>query len=72
LAPRVPANLGAWQRSRGICACKGVDERTIQQVIINGASTLDAVMRACGAGSECGSCKPEIQQLLQSSFAEAS
>ncbi|WP_308387936.1 molybdopterin-dependent oxidoreductase [Acidithiobacillus sp. AMEEHan] len=72
LAPRVPADLGAWQRSRGICACKGVDEKTIVQVIANGESTLEGVMRACGAGTECGSCKPEIQQLLQINFAEAS
>ncbi|XTI71892.1 molybdopterin-dependent oxidoreductase [Acidithiobacillus sp. AC3] len=72
LAPRVPDNLGAWERSRGICACKGVDEKTIRQVIANGADTLEGVMQCCGAGTECGSCKPEIQQLLQSRLAEAS
>ncbi|AEK57773.1 molybdopterin-dependent oxidoreductase [Acidithiobacillus caldus] len=72
LAPRVPADLGVWRRSRGICACKGIDEMTVQQAIMHGADTLEAVMRACGAGTECGSCKPEILQLLQGGFAEAS
>ncbi|MEY2340676.1 molybdopterin-dependent oxidoreductase [Acidithiobacillus sp. IBUN Pt1247-S3] len=72
LAPRVPANLASWERSRGICACKGVDEKTILHAIANGASSLEGIMQACGAGTECGSCKPEIQQLLQHRFAEAS
>ncbi|WP_248886037.1 nitrate reductase [Acidithiobacillus acidisediminis] len=72
LAPRVPANLGAWERAHGICVCKGVDERRIRQCLDSGANTLEDVMRLCGAGTECGSCKPEIQQLLQHRLAEAS
>ncbi len=72
LAPRVPGDLRGREHSRGVCACRGIDEKTIRQVIHAGARSLEAVLAACGAGSECGSCRPEIQQMLRREYAEAS
>ncbi len=71
-APKVPADRDAWARSRGVCACTGVNERTLRQSIASGAVTLDQIAQVCGAGSECGSCKPEILDLIRSVRQETS
>ena len=64
-APKVPTDMGAWVRSRGVCACTGIDERTLRQHIEAGAVTLDQIAQTCGAGGECGSCKPEILDIIR-------
>ncbi len=48
-----------------VCLCKGVSCGTIRRTIDDGASDVEAVGRACGAGTDCGSCKGEIEELLQ-------
>ncbi|MBU2134648.1 MAG: (2Fe-2S)-binding protein, partial [Alphaproteobacteria bacterium] len=35
--------------------------------IAQGASTVDAVGAATGAGTQCGSCRPEIARMLPAS-----
>uniref|UniRef100_UPI0025B9A7E8 molybdopterin dinucleotide binding domain-containing protein n=1 Tax=Acidithiobacillus sp. TaxID=1872118 RepID=UPI0025B9A7E8 len=64
-APKVPVDMGAWVGSRGVCACTGVDERTLRQSIEAGALTLGQIAQVCGAGGECGSCKPEILDIIR-------
>ncbi len=64
-APKVPADRTAWTRSRGICACTGVNERQLRQSIAAGHITLQQIAEDCGAGSECGSCKPEIMAMIR-------
>ena len=64
-APKVPVDMGAWVGSRGVCACTGVDERTLRQSIEAGALTLSQIAQVCGAGGECGSCKPEILDIIR-------
>ncbi|MCK9189443.1 nitrate reductase [Acidithiobacillus sp.] len=71
-APKVPLDMGAWVRSRGVCACTGVDERTLRQHIEAGAVTLGQIAQVCGAGGECGSCKPEIIHIISRMRQEAS
>ncbi len=51
-----------------VCLCKAIPRSTIKQAIRNGATTLEAVQKATGAGS--GGCKgyrctPKIEQLLK-------
>ena len=47
-----------------ICACHGVGLDVITGVIAAGASSVEAVGAACKAGTNCGSCIPEIRKLL--------
>lgn len=47
-----------------ICHCHQVTDREIKSVIAGGASTLQAVGDACGAGSGCGGCSSEIAAML--------
>ncbi|MDP3490613.1 MAG: molybdopterin-dependent oxidoreductase [Phenylobacterium sp.] len=50
-----------------VCACRGVRRPRIEAAIEEGASTLDAVGAATGAGTQCGSCRPEITRMLPAS-----
>lgn len=47
-----------------ICHCHHVTDREIKSAIARGASTLEAVSDACGAGSGCGGCATEIASML--------
>jgi len=47
-----------------LCLCHAVSDAEIRDVITDGASTVDAVGRACGAGTDCGSCRDEIADLI--------
>jgi assimilatory nitrate reductase catalytic subunit len=59
-APGGQADLGAM-----ICACFGVAEQTICKTIRdNKLQSVDQITTACQAGGNCGSCIPELKQLL--------
>lgn len=47
-----------------ICSCKAVTERTVRAAIADGADTVEAVGRRCGAGTKCGGCHLLIEELL--------
>jgi assimilatory nitrate reductase catalytic subunit len=47
-----------------ICACRNVRAAVIAKAVAAGAVDLDAVAEATGAGTNCGSCRPEIARLL--------
>lgn len=48
-----------------ICACYNVGEHTIQELVISkGLTDHQAVGKACKAGTNCGSCIPEIKQII--------
>jgi bacterioferritin-associated ferredoxin len=47
-----------------VCLCRAVSDRKVRKVINRGAATVDEVGAACGAGTGCGGCRPEIQALL--------
>ncbi|MDX1452662.1 MAG: molybdopterin-dependent oxidoreductase [Oleiphilaceae bacterium] len=48
-----------------ICACYSVGERTIEELVFSGGlSDYQAVGAACKAGTNCGSCIPEIKQII--------
>ena len=53
-----------------VCHCKAVTDRTIDRVIREGACTTRDVGRACGAGTECGSCLPELRRRLSAARQE--
>ncbi len=47
-----------------VCLCHGVSERTLEEVIDEGATTLKAVEKKCGAGGDCGSCRFHIAKVI--------
>lgn len=47
-----------------VCHCKGITDRDIRKAVLEGASTCTDVESLCQAGTECGGCRPLIQQLV--------
>jgi assimilatory nitrate reductase catalytic subunit len=55
----------ASDRGGEMCACFGVSCHSIEEAIADGAMSLDAIGEATRAGTNCGSCRPEIRALLR-------
>lgn len=49
-----------------VCHCLGVSERKVRRAVDRGASTIADVGASCGAGTSCGGCHPNLEQLLRS------
>lgn len=47
-----------------VCLCKGVSDRTLRAARDAGATTLQAVSAATGAGTGCGCCHGTIARIL--------
>ena len=47
-----------------VCACFGVGANTIREVVCRGCRDVAAVGQVLKAGTNCGSCRPEIQRLV--------
>jgi assimilatory nitrate reductase catalytic subunit len=47
-----------------ICICHGVSRNRIDTAVTGGAATLEALGAALKAGTNCGSCIPELRQIL--------
>jgi assimilatory nitrate reductase catalytic subunit len=47
-----------------VCACFGVGANTIRGAITAGCASVDAVGSRLKAGTNCGSCRPEIAKLV--------
>lgn len=47
-----------------VCSCNNVGQGNIEKKIEEGQQNLDALCLATGAGSGCGSCKPEVKRIL--------
>ena len=63
LAGRAPGP----QRDQGetICACFNVGAKTIHAAIFGqGLTSVDALGAALGAGTNCGSCRPELARMI--------
>ena len=59
-----PAVAGE-DKGRTVCACFNVGEKTIRKAIVEqGLSSVEAIGRCLNAGTNCGSCLPELQALL--------
>ncbi len=54
-----------------VCACHGVGADVIAATIAAGAGSVEAVGGACRAGTNCGSCIPEIRKMLGGQTARA-
>jgi ferredoxin-nitrate reductase len=50
-----------------VCSCNNVGTENLKRKIEEGCSDLKDLCAATGAGMGCGSCKPEVQRILESS-----
>ena len=56
---------GAVDRGATVCACFGIGANEISAVVSRGCCTVAAVGDATQAGTNCGSCRPEIKRIIQ-------
>jgi len=49
-----------------ICDCTGTTKTKVQQLIDDGADSLDAIADATGACTGCGSCDILVMEMLES------
>jgi len=52
-----------------ICHCHRISERTVVDVVRNGALSTEEVGRACGAGTSCGGCRPTLDAIVEKACA---
>ncbi|MDP2373659.1 nitrate reductase [Reyranella sp.] len=60
----------AADRGGEICACFGVSTAAVTAAIAKGATSLAAVGAVTRAGTNCGSCRPELRALLRAARLE--
>lgn len=67
----MPALLAGRPRVAGpdrgaiVCVCHDVGALDIEAAIAKGADTLPAIGASCRAGTNCGSCRPELARMLE-------
>lgn len=54
-----------------VCICRAVSDRTVRAAIAAGAATVKQVGQACGAGTCCGACRPQLYKLIADARAGA-
>lgn len=47
-----------------VCGCFNVTEEEIRKAVKNGAHTVEAVGEATNAGTGCGGCLSQIQEII--------
>ena len=60
-----PSRAGADAGAK-VCACNNVGANAIAAAIAGGCGDMRAIGEKTGAGTGCGSCKPEIERMLKS------
>ena len=51
-----------------VCSCMSIGRAAIERAINDGAITVELVGNSCSAGTQCGSCQPEIKAILKRSL----
>ena len=58
---------GQWDfpyKEEELCHCRAVPTKKVDDAIIGGCHTVDAVKRATSASTSCGTCRPDIEDVL--------
>ena len=55
-----------------VCVCNAVSEHVVRECIANGATTREAVTKACEAGGDCGACHQMIEEMVEDHLIDAS
>jgi bacterioferritin-associated ferredoxin len=48
-----------------VCLCHGVDDAQIEDLIAEGCESVPSIGKACGAGTDCGSCRGQIEDIIE-------
>jgi bacterioferritin-associated ferredoxin len=48
-----------------VCLCRGLSDGAIEAAIAAGASSVDELVKVCGAGADCSACCPMLAELIQ-------
>lgn len=52
-----------------VCCCKAVSSQKIAELIASGAGSVEAISTACGACTDCGSCRDQIEDMIEEAAA---
>ncbi len=55
----------APDRGPVVCVCHGIGARQIAGAVEQGADSVAEIGRICGAGTNCGSCRPALARMLR-------
>jgi nitrite reductase (NADH) large subunit len=66
-----PPSAASLPDDAQICNCNGVTKGRLAQAIAGGCRSLRALCDATRAGTGCGSCKPQVQQVLEACAGDA-
>lgn len=58
---------GEWNfpyQEQEICHCRTISTHTVDQAVIAGAHTPEIVTRQTSASTACGTCRPEVQKII--------
>jgi bacterioferritin-associated ferredoxin len=47
-----------------VCHCRALTDRDVRSAVQCGAVTRASVARACGAGADCGGCRPVVDEIV--------
>jgi nitrite reductase (NADH) large subunit len=67
----LPSSAAALPDEAQICNCNGVTKGRLERAIADGCRTLRALCDATRAGTGCGSCKPQIRQVLEAAAGQS-
>ncbi len=59
---------GEWElpyKEEELCHCRQIATEFVDQAIVAGNHDLQSIGKQCQAGITCGSCKPDIEDLLK-------
>jgi ferredoxin-nitrate reductase len=54
-----------------VCSCNNVGEGNLKQAVEKGCRTLPELCQTTGAGTGCGSCRPEVKVILEAAMKKA-
>jgi assimilatory nitrate reductase catalytic subunit len=64
-------DAGAPDKGAIVCSCMSVGVRDILGAIARGCASVEAIGRETSAGTNCGSCRAEIREIIDGSLAAA-
>ena len=48
-----------------VCVCRAVCDRKLRTLVDQGVDTVEKIERACGAGGDCGTCRGEVEKIIE-------
>lgn len=53
-----------------VCCCKAVCSQKIAELIASGVDSVEAIGEVCGAGTDCGSCRDQIEEMIEEKMSQ--